>query len=67
MKTIELGYSIPHSILKKIGINTTRFYISGNNLLLFSGWKLWDPELDDTSGTTYPPMKSVMIGIDLNF
>ena len=67
MKTIELGYSIPNTILKKIGINSTRFYISGNNLLLFSGWKLWDPELSDTSGTTYPPMKSVMVGIDLNF
>lgn len=67
MKTIELGYSIPDGTLKHIGLKSTRFYISGNNLLLFSGWKLWDPELSHPSGTAYPSMKSVMFGVELSF
>ena len=67
LKTIEVGYSLPKNLLRRIGINSTRFYVSGNNLLLLSGWKLWDPELSTSMGTVYPPMKSVMFGMELNF
>ena len=44
-----------------------RVFVSGNDLVTFSGFKLWDPELDTRTGLKYPTMKSVQFGIDLNF
>ncbi len=66
-KVIELGYSLPKSIVSKAGLKSTRVYVSGNDLFYFSKFKLWDPELNTTDGLKYPGMKSVMFGIDINF
>lgn len=67
LKTIELGYSLPKDIVKKIHASNIRFYVSGNDLFYFSKFKLWDPELNTGNGLQYPGMRSVMFGIDLNF
>jgi len=37
LKTLEIGYSLPNSILKKVGIKNCRFYLNGYNLLTFTG------------------------------
>ena len=44
-----------------------RLYLSGNNLFCFSKFKLWDPELGSGDGLRYPPMRSLLMGIDVNF
>ncbi len=67
LKTIELGYSLPKSLISKIGASSIRFFVSGNNLFYFSKFKLWDPELDTADGLKYPAMKSVMAGVDFRF
>lgn len=67
LKNIEIGYTLPKSWVDKIRLKSLRVYVSGNDLLTFSGFKLWDPELDTTTGLRYPGMKSVVFGIDLNF
>ena len=67
LKTIELGYALPKSMISKAGIKSTRIYISGNDLFYFSKFKLWDPELDTGDGLKYPGMRSVMVGVELNF
>ncbi|MDR0729955.1 MAG: TonB-dependent receptor [Prevotellaceae bacterium] len=67
LKTVELGYSLPEKISRKIHLQTIRFYISGNNLCYFSKFKLWDPELNTNTGLKYPGMKSIMLGINLHF
>ena len=66
LKQIELGYSLPKSITKDL-VKGCRIYVNGNNLMTFSDFKLWDPELATSVGTQYPPIKSVMFGIDLIF
>ncbi len=66
LKQIEIGYNIPASVKKDL-IKACRIYINGNNLMTFSNFKLWDPELSTSNGTEYPPIKSVMLGIDLIF
>ena len=66
-KTIELGYTIPQRLTKKAHIENVRFYVSGNNLFYFSGFKLWDPELATSDGLRYPSMRSVMLGINIRF
>lgn len=67
MRDIEVGYSLPKLWVNKIGLSNVRFYLKGSNLLNFSKFKLWDPELDTNNGARYPIMKSVSFGLDVNF
>jgi len=67
LKNAELGYTLPKNITKKIGLSTTRIYLQGVNLLTFSKFKLWDPELATANGSAYPNIRSYSIGINLNF
>jgi TonB-linked SusC/RagA family outer membrane protein len=53
LRQVELGWSFPYG----------RVYLCGNNLLTFSPFSLWDPEL--SSWNTYPMQKSVTIGVKL--
>lgn len=43
-ENIEIGYTLPKEFVTKTFIKSLRFYVSGNNLLTFSSFKLWDPE-----------------------
>ena len=53
LKNIELGWSFPYG----------RVYVAGSNLLRFSPFKLWDPEL--SSWNSYPLSKSVTVGVQI--
>ena len=67
LKNFEMGYSLPKSILNKTFIKSLRFYLSGNNLLTFSGFKLWDPEKGGGEGSGYPLNRVMTIGFNANF
>ena len=53
--------------MSRSGLENIRLYAKGSNLLTFSAFDLWDPELDTQNGAKYPIMKSVSFGIDVNF
>lgn len=53
-KTLELGYKFKYG----------RVYLNGDNIAVFSPFKLWDPEL---SWNTYPLQRTFNIGVQLNF
>lgn len=65
LKNITLGYTLPKNIVKKLGINKARFYISGYNLLTFD--KLSDYQQDPEAGGSleYPLYKSVSFGFNI--
>lgn len=67
LKNIELGYSFPPNWLKKIGINSTRIYVNGNNLLTWKSLKtdVIDPE--QSADNNYPITKIVNVGINVVF
>ena len=67
LKNLELGYTLPQRWTTKIGIRSCRLFARGTNLLTFSDFKLWDPELETTDGLRYPQMKSVSVGFSINF
>lgn len=54
LKNLEIGYRIPYG----------RIYISGSNLLTFSPFDLWDPEL--SGWNSYPLQRTVNVGLQLN-
>lgn len=59
LKTAEIGYT-----WKKIGL---RAYLSGTNLLTFSGFKYWDPEKGSGNGLSYPLQRTFNIGLQFNY
>jgi hypothetical protein len=48
-------------------MSNCRFFVRGSNILTFSKFKLWDPELGTPDGLKYPIMKSVSGGLVINF
>jgi TonB-linked SusC/RagA family outer membrane protein len=64
LKTLEFGYSFNE--ISKLKIQNLRLYLSGENLLLFTPFKLWDPEMGD-NGLGYPIQRRFNIGLQLSF
>jgi TonB dependent receptor. len=65
LKNLELGYTLPSSVNKTLGIEGLRFYVSGTNLLTLAKQKFIDPEV--TAGTSYPLQRIVSGGLTLTF
>lgn len=66
LKNIDVGFSLPQSFTNRIRMNTIRFFLAGHNLLTWSKFKLWDPELATPRGEDYPLPKSFTFGINVN-
>ena len=66
LKTIDVGYTLPKSIVNKMHFNNIRIFLVGTNLLTWSSFKTWDPEMGDPRGESYPLTKSITMGISVN-
>ncbi|MDR2038677.1 MAG: SusC/RagA family TonB-linked outer membrane protein, partial [Bacteroidales bacterium] len=66
LKTAEIGYTLPEQLTRKIRIKTFRIYLSGVNLLVWSKFKLWDPEMAG-NGLGYPIQRVYNLGLNLIF
>ena len=66
LKTLEFGYTLPKQIVNKIMFNNIRVFFRGSNILTFSKFKLWDPELHSSTGTEYPLSRSLTFGLTVN-
>jgi TonB-linked SusC/RagA family outer membrane protein len=66
LKSAEIGYSMPRNWYQKYGVADIRVYISGTNLLTFSRFKLWDPEMGG-NGLGYPIQRVLNAGIQVSF
>ena len=66
LKTVEVGYTLPTQLVNKVHFNTVRIFFVGTNLLTWSAFKLWDPEMGSTDGKRYPLSKNLSIGISVN-
>ena len=66
LKSVELGYTLPIHVVSKVHMSNLRIYISGTNLMTFSKFKLWDPEMGG-NGLGYPVQRVFNLGIQLGF
>lgn len=62
LKSAEIGYNLSGALLKRTHLGSARIYINGTNLLTFSAFKLWDPEMG-ASGLGYPIQKVYNVGV----
>ena len=72
IKVLQLGYSLPQNIVEKIGLNKARFYIMGENLLTFTKYTGFDPEIGggnilSVDRGIYPQARSFMVGVNIGF
>ncbi len=66
LKTMDIGYSLPKTLVNRAHLNNVRIFFVGTNLLTFSKFKLWDPELGNSTGKEYPLSKTFSLGISVN-
>ncbi len=77
LKTLTLGYELPKSALERLGLSRTRIYVIGQNLLTFTKYDGWDPEVSSdaftdniVSGVDFysaPQPKVIAFGINVGF
>lgn len=54
LKNLQLGYSLPASLIRKAGIQKARIYLTGQNLLTLSKLTFLDPEITEFNNATNP-------------
>jgi len=66
LKQVELGYTLPSKLQKKLRTSAVRLYVNASNLVTFSRFKLWDIEMGG-NGLGYPVQKVYNIGLNVSF
>jgi hypothetical protein len=76
LKSTTLGYNLPKSLVSKIKISKLRLYITGQNLLTFTKYPGYDPEVNyyDANASrqgvdvgAYPSAKTIIGGLSITF
>ncbi len=75
-KAVTFGYTIPKTILNKVGIENLKLYVTGENLFTFTDYSGFDPEVNAFGGDnlaqgidfgTYPQTRNLIFGLNLTF
>lgn len=67
LKNVQIGYTVPETVLKKYNIGSVRIYANAFNLLTITGVKDYDPEGSSESGQFYPQQKIINLGVNIQF
>ena len=67
LKNLTVDYTFPSKLTKKIRVEKLKVYFSGENLLTFSPFKLWDPEMGGGKGMAYPTQRTFNLGVQITF
>ena len=73
LKNIQLGYTLPRNLTQKIAVDRLRFYVAAENLLTFTKYHGFDPEIS-SGGTSlgvdygvYPQARTWTVGLNITF
>jgi hypothetical protein len=75
VKNVQLGYSLPDDLTKRLHLGKFRLYLSGQNLFTFTRYSGMDPEIGAYSGALdagidrgfYPQARAYVGGINVVF
>ena len=76
LNTLTLGYTLPATLLNKVGIQNLRFYVTGYTLFCSTNYSGYDPEVSTIRKTNltpgvdysaYPKSRQFVVGLNLNF
>lgn len=68
VKSFQIGYTIPASVINKSGFDRIRIFMEGSNLLTFSGLTKYniDPEQPGVNNGYYPQQKTLSLGLSFS-
>lgn len=66
LKQVEMGYTLPENLVKRLGMSDMRLYANATNLFTWSKFKLWDVEMAG-NGLRYPIQKVFNVGLTLSY
>lgn len=68
LQDVTLSYYLPQSLLSKVKMNNLKLFVTGTNLLTFTGWRGLDPETGGEIGNYHnPTFKTVSFGLNVSF
>lgn len=68
LKNLQLGYTLPKSLLANWGIDNVRFYYSVENLFTIDNMKInIDPEATSQRLSSYPLLRTHAFGVNITF
>ena len=69
IKSIQLGYTLPAKVTKKISMQALRIFVTGDNLFMFNKLNGMDPQYSLSGGQnwSYTPTRTVSVGLNLTF
>jgi len=69
LKNVEVGYTLPRFLMKKLKIESVRVYAGVQNAFTITSFNGWDPERPATniSSDVYPQVRVYNMGININF
>lgn len=74
LRNIQLGYSLPDRLVKRMKLGQLRIYASGNNVLTWQSFSGYTPEIYNSSVFDvgidlgkYPIAKTYLLGLDVQF
>jgi DUF438 domain-containing protein len=70
LNNINFGYTLPLAVTRKAGMDKVRFYVSADNIWVWSQRQGLDPRQSITGGATnsyYAPIRTISGGLSLTF
>lgn len=75
LKNVSLSYQIPVNLTEQFGLNNVRVYASAVNLITWTAWPWYDPEVafdprdiyNNSTSASYPTERQVNAGIEIRF
>ncbi len=67
LKNATLSYRFPSFISQILKFEDATVFVSGQNLLTFTKFTNYDPEIIDVTGRSFPPLKIFSIGLNVSF
>ncbi|AHW58951.1 TonB-linked outer membrane protein, SusC/RagA family [Draconibacterium orientale] len=66
---LSLSYTLPGTLVQKVGLNRAELKLSGENLWTLSNFSGMDPEvgIEGYGGTLYPVTRKYILGLEINF
>jgi TonB-linked SusC/RagA family outer membrane protein len=67
-RTIQLGYTLPTSLLQRVKVQKARIYLNAYNLFSIDNLRKFgvDPEVSDDNGLQFPQNRVINVGINLS-
>ncbi len=67
LRNLQLGYTLPKTLLSKVGVEALQVYVNGSNIFSIDNTKSFeiDPEIADGNGLIYPTTRLINFGFNL--